>query len=261
MYVTRTHRVRRKDATGKVVRTQLFTDLISARVYGNDLELTLFRPHDNGVGISQDQFTGHRIPPVPPAPDLSQVKYGPPIRLFDGEDLAGWRLAEPKAVNGWSVQDGVLINRPVQAKGEPHKYYGNLRTDRVFKDFNLSLEVNVPKHGNSGVYLRGIYEVQVADTYGEPVDSHNMGAIYSRITPSVAAERPAGQWQTLNITLVQRHVTVVLNGTKIIDNQPLLGCTGGALWSDESRPGPIYLQGDHLAVDYRNIVLRPVISE
>ena len=82
----------------------------------------------------------------------------------------------------------------------------------------------------------------------------------STITPTSAAEKPAGEWQSLDITLVKRHVTVVLNGTKIIDNQPLLGCTGGALWSDESRPGPIYLQGDHTGVEYRDIVLRPVVQ-
>jgi len=120
--------------------------------------------------------------------------------------------------------------------------------------------VNVPRRGNSGVYLRGIYEVQISDSYGRDLDSHNMGAIYSRITPTVAAEKPAGQWQTLNITLLNRHVTVELNGKVIIDNQPLLGCTGGALWSDESKPGPIYLQGDHSAVSYRNIVLTPILK-
>ena len=103
--------------------------------------------------------------------------------------------------------------------------------------------------------------MQVLDSYGRPLDSHNMGAIYSRITPTESAEKPAGQWQTLDITLVERHATVILNGKKIIDNQPLLGCTGGALWSDPFRPGPIYLQGDHTGANYRNIVLRPVVKE
>ncbi len=100
--------------------------------------------------------------------------------------------------------------------------------------------------------------MQVEDSYGKGLDSHHMGALYSRITPSVAAEKPAGEWQTMEMTLVDRHVTVVLNGKTIIDNQPALGCTGGAMWSDQFRPGPIYLQGDHGPVAYRNIVLRPV---
>ena len=148
----------------------------------------------------------------------------------------------------------------MQEVGIPHKNFGNLRTEREFEDFNLTLEVNVPAGSNSGIYLRGIYEVQVADTFGRPLDPHNMGAIYSRIKPAMAADKPAGEWQTLDITLVDRHATVILNGKKIIDNQPILGCTGGALWSDPSRPGPIYLQGDHSAASFRNILLRPAIK-
>jgi hypothetical protein len=118
----------------------------------------------------------------------------------------------------------------------------------------------VPEKNNSGIYLRGIYEIQVFDSFGKALDSHHMGALYSRITPSVAAEKPASQWQTLDITLVDRHLTVVLNGTTIIANQPIKGCTGGALWSDEFRPGPIFLQGDHGSVSYRKVVLRPVVK-
>ncbi len=165
----------------------------------------------------------------------------------------------PELPNGWSVKDGVLDNCAPQEEGKKHKRYANLRTEREFEDFKLSLEVRVPEKGNSGVYLRGLYEVQVSDTLGKALDSHNMGAIYSRIQPTVAAERPAGQWQTLDMTLVNRHVTVVLNGRTIIDNQPLIGCTGGALSSELSAPGPIFLQGDHTSVQYRNIVLRPVL--
>lgn len=260
LYVTRTREVKRKDASGKVVRTQQFTEMIFAKLDGEELLCTHSNPRDDGTALNRATFSGKRIPPLPPAPDLAKVKFGDPIALFNGKDLTGWRLVEPNAANGWRANDGVLINRPEQKQGRPRKSYGNLRTDREFEDFNLTLEVNVPKNGNSGIYLRGIYEVQVADTYGRPLDSHNMGAIYSRITPTVAAEKPAGEWQSLDITLVSRHVTVILNGRKIIDNQPLPGCTGGALWSDEFRPGPIYLQGDHEAVDYRNIVIKPVIA-
>ena len=110
------------------------------------------------------------------------------------------------------------------------------------------------------IAIRGIYEVQVFDSYGKPLDSHNMGAIYSRIKPTVNAEKPAGEWQTFDITYVKRHATVVLNGIKIIDNQPVLGPTGGALWPEVDRPGPIYLQGDHTGIEYRNIFLRPVVN-
>ena len=102
------------------------------------------------------------------------------------------------------------MNDPVQKEGESHRRYGNLRTTDTFEDFNLKIEVNIPAGSNSGVYLRGIYEVQVMDSYGKPLDSHNMGGLYSRITPSVSAEKPAGQWQEMDITLYKRHLTVKL---------------------------------------------------
>jgi hypothetical protein len=257
---TRVRDVQRKDAAGKVIRTQRFTDAYIARLDGDELVVTALRPRDNGTGVDKEEFTGKRIPPVPPAPDLAKVKFGEPIQLLNGKDLTGWRLTNLRAANGWSVSNGILANNPVQEEGKPHKNYGNLRTDREFEDFNLTLEVRVPKDGNSGVYLRGVYEIQVIDSYGKKTDSHNMGALYSRITPSVSVEKPAGEWQTLDITLVDRHLTVVLNGTKIIANQPVLGVTGGALSPDEFKPGPLYLQGDHAGVEYRNVVLRPVVK-
>jgi hypothetical protein len=258
--VSRLHKVPRKDSKGKVLWTDTITERIVAKVSGDTLQLTQIRPRFNGKGTDYNEFSGKRIPPLPPKPDLSKARYGEPIVLFDGTNLDGWKLTNPGQTNGWSVKDGVLVNKPVQQKGKRHVSYGNLRTVAEFEDFNLKLEVNVPRRGNSGIYLRGIYEVQVSDTYGKNLDSHNMGGIYSRITPVVNAEKPAGQWQTMNITLLDRHVTVELNDKVIIDNEPLLGCTGGALWSDEFRPGPIYMQGDHTAVNYRNIVLTPIIK-
>ncbi len=260
LIVTRVEEVERKDADGKVVRTQTITETIVAKVSGDNLSLTQIQPRSNGRGVRRSEFTGKRTPPLPSKPDLSKAKYGKPIKLFNGTNLDGWKLTNPNQVNGWSVEDGVLVNNPAQKEGQRHISYGNLCTEAEFEDFNLKLEVNVSKGNNSGVYLRGIYEVQVADTYGRRLDSHNMGGIYSRITPVVNAEKPAGQWQTLNMTLLDRHVMVELNGKLIIDNEPLLGCTGGALWSDEFRPGPTYLQGDHTAVKYRNIVLTPIIK-
>ncbi len=260
LYAIRLRKVERKDAAGEVVRTQTFPEVIVARAQGDTLQLNQMRPRRNGIGVDERDFTGKRIPPLPPRPDLSQAKYGTPIALLAGDSLDGWKLTNPRQKNGWSVENGLLANKTAPHGSGRRVSYGNLRTVAEFEDFNLKLEVNVPSHGNSGVYLRGIYEVQVADTYGRPLDSHNMGGVYSRITPTAAAEKPAGQWQTMNITLLNRHVTVELNGQRIVANQPLLGCTGGALSSDEFRPGPIYLQGDHTAVSYRNIVLTPIIK-
>lgn len=261
LLLTRTYDIERTDASGKKKKIE-HTDLISAVLHGDNIDLMLTpqpdeksdeRPRGSG-------FSGRRQPPMPPAPDLSKVKFGPPIALFDGSDLNGWRLTDPKAVNGWSAKDGLLVNNPTQEEGKPHKNYGNLRTDQEFEDFNLNVVVKVGKDQNSGIYLRGIYEVQVADTYGHKRDPHNMGAVYSRITPTESAEKPPGEWQTLDITFVDRHVTVVFNGKKIIDNKPIMGCTGGALWSDVTRPGPIYLQGDHTGITYKSVVLKPVIK-
>ena len=217
-------------------RGAVTVETITATVDGDHLKLTTVKKGANGSEFEKANFTGKRTPPPPPAPDLSKVKFGEPITLFNGLNLDGWKLTDAGAVNGWSVKEGLLINDPVQVSGKPHKNYGNLRTEREFEDFHLTVETNVPKGGNSGVYLRGIYEVQVADTFGSHLDSHNMGAIYSRITPTEAAEKPAGQWQTLDITLVDRHVTVILNGKKIIDNQPVFGCTGGAARPTRSVP-------------------------
>lgn len=259
LVVTRSRNVERKK-DNKVVRTQRFTETITATASGDALKATLSVPNASGTGVTTQEFTGKRIPPLPPAPDLSKVKFGKPIVLFDGKNMDAWELTSPNAANGWSVKDGILVNDVAQVEGQPRKHFGNLRTKDQFEDFNLKLETNVDKRGNSGVYLRGIYEVQVEDSYGQPVDSHHMGGVYSRITPTVAAEKPAGEWQTLDMTLVDRHVTVKLNGQTIIDNKPLEGCTGGALWSDEFRPGPIYLQGDHTGIKYRNIVLTPVVK-
>lgn len=260
LVATRVSDVERKDAAGKVTRKQVFTETLYITVAGDTLTGTVERPNRNGLGVNRGALSGNRIPPMPPAPDLSKIEYGTPIELFNGKDLEGWRLTAPFSRNGWKAEDGVLVNDAKQEAGKPHVHYGNLRTDGEFEDFNLKLEVQVPPKGNSGIYLRGIYEVQVSDTYGAPLDPHNMGGIYSRIAPTVAAEKPAGEWQDFDITLCDRHVTVKLNGKTIIDNQPLLGCTGGALWADEFRPGPIYLQGDHTSVKYRNIVLTPIVK-
>jgi hypothetical protein len=85
----------------------------------------------------------------------------------------------------------------------------------------------------------------------------DMGAIYGFLAPNENASKGAGEWQTYDITLVGRRVTVVLNGKTIICDQTIPGITGGALDSDEGAPGPIYLQGDHGPVLYRNLHITP----
>lgn len=238
-------------------RTHTLTSTLELEGNGRQLIGKMIIPAEDGLSANVFFVHANKIPPLPAAPDLSKANFGKPIELL-GNELNGWRLLEPNATNGWSVEKGVLTNNPVQKEGNPHIHYGNLRTEAEFEDFNLKLEVNVPEGSNSGIYLRGIYEVQVVDSYGKPLDSHNMGALYSRITPSIAAEKKAGKWQDMDITLYDRHLTVFLNGKKIIDNQPIEGVTGGAITSNEFIPGPIYLQGDHGEVSYRNIVVTPI---
>ena len=255
LVVTRNSNVRRNDN-----RTQVSIQTFTFERTGDNLTGTLTTPARDGMSVSTRKFIGWRLVDPAPAPDLSKVKYGPAIRLFNGKDLTGWRLINPRQANGFKVVDGNLVNDPVSAEGQ-RVSFGNLRTDSEFEDFKLTLETNIPAGSNSGVYLRGIYEVQVVDSYGQDLNWLNMGALYSRITPSEAAEKPAGEWQTMEIILCDRHLTVVLNGKKIIDNKPVYGPTGGAMHADVVRPGPIYLQGDHGKVSFRNLVLTPILKD
>lgn len=253
-------KIRKKDSDNNPVRTHTMTSWIECVQVNGQLIGKALVPDRAGKKINQTTFIGNKIPALPPGPDLSLIKYGESVTLFNGEDLDGWTLVNQESKNGFKVDHGYLVNDPIQEEGKPHIRYGNLRTSDEFEDFNLKIEVNIPKGNNSGIYLRGIYEVQIYDSYQKPLDSHNMGAIYSRITPSIPAEKPPGEWQSFDITLCDRHVTVVLNDQLIINNQPLLGVTGGALTADEFSPGPIYLQGDHGKVSFRNIILKPILK-
>lgn len=208
-------------------------------------------------------YTATRIPAIPAAPCLASIKYGAPIDLLAG-GIAAWEPMGDAAKRhfGWTLKDGVLSNRIARKPdGTPKHGDLNIRTKRAdFTDFKISYDVRVLPNCNSGVYLRGIYELQVLDSYGKPVNCHNMAALYGRVTPKVAAEKPANEWQHVDAILCDRHVTVVLNGQTIIDNAPIEGVTGGAITSNEFVPGPIYLQGDHSDADYRNMVLTPIVK-
>lgn len=181
------------------------------------------------------------------APSLRRAaapRWDPPAALFNGRDLAGWHTVG--GANEWEAVDGVLRNR---------KSGGNLVTDATFDDFKLHLEVRYPAGGNSGVYLRGRYELQIADLPGTEPGIDSLGAVYGYLAPSVMAAKKAGEWQSLDVTLVGRHVTVALNGTTIIADREIPGITGAAIDSHEGKPGPLLLQGDHGPIEYRNITL------
>jgi hypothetical protein len=174
--------------------------------------------------------------------------WGAPIQLFNGRDLTGWKLRHGDRGNCWSVADGVLANSPPCV---------DIITEQKFKDFKLHIEFNYVEKSNSGVYLRGRYEVQIQDDYGKEPESHRIGGLYGFLTPTVNVAKKPGEWQSYDITLLGRRVTVALNGQTIIQDQEIPGITGGALDSEEGAPGPIMLQGDHGKISFRNIVLTP----
>lgn len=207
-------------------------------------------------------FSGKKQPPMPARPDLKGVVFGAPVKLFNGKDLSGWSVSNPAKKDGWTVRDGVMCNDTPKTDFGAYGEYANLRTDAEFEDFQLHAEYRLPPEigGNSGIYLRGMYEVQVTHRDSKMQGINGPGSLFGRTTPTHNAGKPAGEWEEIDITLVDRHVTIVLNGDRVIDNQPVLGCTGGALKSDATQPGPIYLQGDHTSVQYRNFVLRPVVK-
>jgi len=190
-------------------------------------------------------WTGRRAPSLkrdhPP-------RWGEAIELFNGKDLTGWKPRSAQTKNGWIVRDGLLVNATP----------GNdLVTEQKFTDFQVHAEFRYPKGSNSGIYLRGRYEVQIEDNYGDEPDSHKIGGIYGFLTPCLNAAKKPGEWQTMDITLVGRVVTVVFNGERVIDRQTIPGITGGALDSDEGAPGPILLQGDHGPIEFRKLTLTP----
>lgn len=206
-------------------------------------------------------FTGKKFPPMPPKPDLSKVRFGHPVSLFNGKDLTGWHLYDPKKKNGWKAVDGMLVNESPKTDFASTGSYGNLQTEETFEDFWLHIEFLIEGNRNSGVYLRGMYEAQVVDRDSRMQGLQGVGSIFGRIAPSVNVGKVPGEWQSYDLTLVDRHVTVVLNGLKVIDNQPVEGPTGGAIHTDPTMPGPIHLQGDHTSVKYKNIYLAPVIKD
>jgi len=199
----------------------------------------------SGISSSGKSFTwdAHRAPSLKRS---SQPVWGMPVHLFDGKDLEGWHAT---GNNQWIAENGILRS--------PHSG-ANLETDKVYKDFKLHIEFRYPAESNSGVYLRGLYEVQVVDdSKGEEPGNNTLGSIYGFLAPSSNQAKKPGEWQSYDITLVGRMVTVKLNGVTIICNREIPGITGGAINSREEEPGPILLQGDHGPIDYRNIIITP----
>jgi Domain of Unknown Function (DUF1080) len=200
----------------------------------------------NGPDGKTWQWTGARAPSLHRTHPPTWAK---PVRLFNGKDLTGWRMEKSNSHTAWTVQNGELVS-----PGEGPE----LINESKFGDFKLHVEFNCPESANSGVYLRGRYEVQIeAEPSGEPPD-RRLGSVYGFLAPSPELPRKPGQWQAYDITLIGRMVTVVHDGQTVIDNKEIPGITGGALDSHEELPGPIYLQGSEKGrVLFRNIVITP----
>jgi hypothetical protein len=171
------------------------------------------------------------------------------IPLFNGKDLSGWKLRTPDGPNGWTVESGEYVNTPPST---------DILTEQEFYDFELYVEFKVSEKTNSGLYLRDKYEVQILNSHGRPVSDNASGALYRRIAPAVNAARPAGEWQTCEVTFVGRRLTVVYNGQKVLDGVDVGPKGTGAASDRPDGPGPLRLQGDHQQVTFRNIWIRPL---
>jgi Domain of Unknown Function (DUF1080) len=218
------------------------TDLVfKGTLDGKNLVGTL-----NGPDGKTWQWIGRRAPSLKRTEPL---KWGKSIALFNGKDLTGWRMDKPNPSHVWKVENGELIS---PGEGPELIYNGK------FEDFKLHVEFNCGENSNSGIYLRGRYEVQIETDSIEEPPSHHLGGIYGFLAPTPEQPRKPGEWQTFDITLIGRRVTVVQNGQTIINDQEIPGITGGALDSHEELPGPIYLQGSEKGrVAYRSIVITP----
>ena len=220
-------------------------DLVfEGKLVGNNLVGTL-----NGPDGKMWSWTGRRAPSLKRA---GTPTWGKPVELFNGKDLTGWHPDKPNANAQWKVENGALVTPG---------HGPELINDRKFEDFKLHVEFKIDPNSNSGVYLRGRYEVQVESNSIQEPPSHHTGGIYGFIAASPEQPRKPGEWQTFDITLIGRNVTVVQNGITIVDNKEIPGITGGALDSHEALPGPIYLQGSEDGhVYYRSIVITPAVK-
>jgi hypothetical protein len=196
------------------------------------------------------KWVGVRAPEITDKDDGSWHE-SKPVRLFNGKDLGGWEPLEKDRKFGWTVENGIL-----RAPGGG----ANLVSIEKFWNFKLHVEFRLAADSNSGIGLRGRYEIQVLDDYGRPPNTHSSGSLYSRIAPRVNASKPAGEWQTYDITLIGRDLTVVYNGIKIIDKQVVEGLTAMGHDPNEGQPGPLSLQGDHGPIEFRSIVLTPLVK-
>jgi hypothetical protein len=194
------------------------------------------------------KWQGVRAPVIKEIDD-GTWKEGKPVALFNGKDLTGWKGLNPGAELKWSVKDGVLRNEPPTT---------DIISERSFWNFKLHTDFRIIEHSNSGIGLRGRYEIQILEDFGKPPGTHSAGALYARVAPSVNASKPAGEWQSYDIRLVGMQVTIVHNGIKVLDKVEIEGLTAIADNADEGEPGPFIVQGDHSYVELKSFIVTPL---
>ena len=249
-------------------RTGSPVPLESVRIENGELLFQMHGGRDGAAPVQRARREGARLvgtftdrgtqvpvvgvrPPTWPAADANgRHSYGNPVPLFDGSTLAAFNLQDANRPSGWSIAAGAMTNTPRA---------NNLISKDRFTDFRLQAEYKVEPGSNSGLYLRGRYELQVLDDHGKPPEKTGHLAIYGWTPPLVNTSKPPGEWQTADIVLVGNRVTAILNGQKVHDNTPVQAITGGALDADELSPGPIMIQGDHNKVWYRRVVVTPIM--
>lgn len=186
---------------------------------------------------------------APALPAAKAPQWGAPVPL---NDLSAWKPLDA-AAKPWRVADGTLVSPGAGT---------DLRSVAEFGDFKLHLEFNCAPGANSGVYLRGRYELQIENDLKPEAPNMRTAGIYGYLAPTVAAPRKPGVWHSYDITLVGRYVTVALDGKVVIDRKEIPGITGGALDSREGADGPLVLQGsEDGVVTYRNIVITPALKK
>ncbi|MCL2347993.1 MAG: DUF1080 domain-containing protein [Planctomycetaceae bacterium] len=212
---------------------------------------------------------------------------------FNGKNLDGWKKVRPEENFLWRVGAATLASEnsrefsfvPLEdpdkiaylvslAGGDWGKNGlfrgGDLCTEKTFGDCTVEVEFVMAKGSNSGVYLMGEYEVQVADGWGKtgPMSQGDIGAIYSAAAPEVNAAKAPGQWQKFiiefqapkfdangNKTVNAKFLKITLNGKVVQENVEVKGSTGGGVTGHEVAKGPLMLQGNHGPVAFRNIVI------
>jgi hypothetical protein len=202
-------------------------------------------------GAKPIPVTGERPPQWGACDANAKHTLGKPVALFDGKSMDAWGVQHEGRPMAWNVADGAMTN---DTKAN------NLVSKEKFKDFRLDAEYKLSPKGNSGIYLRGRYEMQLLDDAGQETFNRGHMSVYGRRAPDVNASKPAGEWQTVQITLVGNCITTVLNGKTLHNNARITGITGGALDAREAEPGPIMIQGDHEIVSFRKLVVTPITS-